>query len=92
MFKRFALRPILLPRWTYLVLTILLLLLPIQKLQLDGAVRARVAVITGLAVLGYFVLVYFFSSIRPLTRTTSGASRDVILLSHSRWRRCSLPR
>jgi uncharacterized membrane protein len=49
---------ILLPRWTYLVLTILLLLVPIQKLQLDGAVRAHVAVITGLAVLGYFVLVY----------------------------------
>jgi hypothetical protein len=42
---------ILLPLWTYLVLTVLLLA-PIQKLQLDGAVRARVAVITGLVVLG----------------------------------------
>jgi len=40
------------------VLTVLLLLVPIQKLQLDGAARARVALITGLAVLGYFVLVY----------------------------------
>ena len=76
------------------MLTVLLLLVPIQKLQLDGAARARVALITGLAVLGYFVLVYliFFLSIRPLTRTTSGASKDVILLSHSRWRPYSLPR
>jgi uncharacterized membrane protein len=59
---------ILLPRWTYLVLTILLLLVPIQKLQLDGAVRARVAVITGLTVLGYFVLVYliFFLVYTPI--------------------------
>ena len=40
------------------MLTVLLLLVPIQKLQLDGAARARVALITGLAVLGYFVLVY----------------------------------
>jgi len=59
---------ILLPRWTYLVLTVLLLLVPIQKLQLDGAVRARVAVMTGLAVLGYFVLVYliFFLVYTPI--------------------------
>jgi uncharacterized membrane protein len=59
---------ILLPLWTYLVLTILLLLVPIQKLQLDGAVRARVVVITGLAVLGYFVLVYliFFLVYTPI--------------------------
>ena len=49
---------ILLPRWIYVGLSALLLLVPIQKLQMDGAVRARVAVITGLAVLGYFVLVY----------------------------------
>jgi uncharacterized membrane protein len=59
---------ILLPRWTYLVLTVLLLLVPIQKLQLDGAVRARAAVMTGLAVLGYFVLVYliFFLVYTPI--------------------------
>jgi uncharacterized membrane protein len=59
---------ILLPRWTYLVLTVLLLLVPIQKLQLDGAVCARVAVMTGLAVLGYFVLVYliFFLVSTPI--------------------------
>src|SRR3979490_1571596 len=36
--------------WTYLVLTVLLLLMPLQKLPLDGATRARVAVTTGLAV------------------------------------------
>jgi hypothetical protein len=50
------------------LLTVLLLLVPIQKLQLDGAVRARVAVMTGLAVLGYFVLVYliFFLVYTPI--------------------------
>src|SRR5882757_1166519 len=39
-----------LPPWTYLVLTVLLLLAPLQKLPLDGATRARVAIMTGLAV------------------------------------------
>ena len=50
------------------MLTVLLLLVPIQKLQLDGAARARVALITGLAVLGYFVLVYliFFLVYTPI--------------------------
>jgi uncharacterized membrane protein len=59
---------ILLPRWVYLVLTVLLILVPIQKLQMDGEVRARVAVITGLGVLGYFVLVYliFFLVYTPI--------------------------
>lgn len=59
---------ILLPPWTYCVLTVLLLLVPLQKLQLDGAVRARVAVISGLVVLGYIVLVYliFFLIYTPI--------------------------
>src|SRR5258708_19562178 len=43
--------------WTYIVLTALLLLVPLQKLPL-GATRARVAVVTGFAVLSYFVLVF----------------------------------
>jgi uncharacterized membrane protein len=57
-----------LPLWTYIVLTLLLMLVPAQKLQLDGATRARVMVITGLAVLGYVVAVYliFFLSYTPL--------------------------
>jgi len=59
---------ILLPPWTYLVLTALLLLVPVQKLQLDSAVRARVTVITGLVVLGYIILVYliFFLIYTPI--------------------------
>jgi uncharacterized membrane protein len=59
---------ILLPPWTYLVLTVFLLLVPVQKLQLDGAVRARVTVISGLVVLGYVVLVYliFFLVYTPI--------------------------
>ena len=50
------------------MLTVLLLLVPLQKLQLDAAVRARVAVMTGLTVLGYVVLVYliFFLTYTPL--------------------------
>jgi uncharacterized membrane protein len=59
---------ILLRPWTYLVLTVLLLLVPLQKLQLDGAVRARLIVITGLVALGYVVLVYliFFLIYTPI--------------------------
>jgi hypothetical protein len=58
-----------LPTWTYFVLTVILLLVPLQKLNLDRAARARVAVITGLAVLGYIVTVYliFFLTYTPVT-------------------------
>ena len=46
----------------------LLLLVPLQKPQLDRAVRARVTVISGLVVLGYIVLVYliFFLIYTPI--------------------------
>ena len=59
---------ILLRPWTYLMLTALLMLVPVQRLQLDGATRARVAVMTGLAALAYVVLVYliFFLTYTPL--------------------------
>jgi len=57
-----------LPPWTYLVLTVLLLLMPLQKLPVDGATRARVAVMTGLTALGYIVVVYliFFLTYTPV--------------------------
>jgi uncharacterized membrane protein len=60
---------VLLPRWTYFVLTVILLLVPLQKLNLDGAVRVHVAVITGLAVLAYIVTVYliFFLTYTPIS-------------------------
>src|SRR5438445_11401184 len=53
--------------WTYTVLTALLLLVPLQKLPLGGT-RARVAIMTGFAVLSYFVLVYlvFFLTYTPV--------------------------
>jgi predicted membrane protein DUF2142 len=53
--------------WTYIVLTALLLLVPLQKLPLGGT-RARVAIITGFAVVSYFVLVYliFFLTYTPV--------------------------
>src|SRR5438309_2097109 len=59
---------ILLPPWTYFVLTVFLLLVPLQKLDLDGVVRSRVAVLTGLGVLAYVVTVYliFFLTYTPL--------------------------
>jgi Predicted membrane protein (DUF2142) len=59
---------VLLRPWTYVVLTALLLLAPLQKLPLNGATRARVAVVTGLAVLSYIVLVYliFFLTYTPV--------------------------
>jgi uncharacterized membrane protein len=59
---------VLLQPWTYVILTLSLLLLPLQKLQLDGRTRARVMVITGLTVLGYVAFVYliFFLTYTPL--------------------------
>ncbi len=59
---------ILLRPWIYLVLTVLLLLAPLQRLQLDGGARARVAVVAGLTVLAYVALVYliFFLTYTPL--------------------------
>jgi len=58
---------IVLQPWTYIVLTALLLLAPLQKLPLGGT-RARVAIVTGFAVLSYFVLVYliFFLTYTPV--------------------------
>jgi uncharacterized membrane protein len=54
--------------WTYLMLTVLLLLMPLEKLPLDAATRARVAAMTGLTALSYVVLVYliFFLTYTPL--------------------------
>jgi uncharacterized membrane protein len=59
---------VLLRPWTYLVLTVLLLLIPLQRLPLDGATRVRVMVITGVAVLSYVVMVYliFFLTYTPI--------------------------
>ena len=59
---------ILLPGWTYLALTVFLFLVPLQKLQVSSATRARVAVITGLVVLSYLSVVYliFFLTYTPL--------------------------
>jgi Predicted membrane protein (DUF2142) len=54
--------------WTYFVLTGFLLVVPLQSLKLDNAIRARVAIITGLAVLAYVITVYliFFLTYTPL--------------------------
>ena len=59
---------VLLPPWTYFLLTLLLLIVPLQKLNLDGALRVRVALVTGLTVLGYVATVYliFFLTYTPL--------------------------
>jgi uncharacterized membrane protein len=58
-----------LPGWVYCVLTILLLVVPLQQLNLDRTERARVAVITGLGVVAYIVTVYliFFLTYTPIT-------------------------
>ena len=52
----------------YLCLSVLLLFVAIQKLHLDGSTRRRTAVITGLVVAGYVVLVYliFFLTYTPI--------------------------
>ena len=67
-YRHLGRQDILLRPWTYFVLTVILLLVPLQKLNLAVAVRARVAVIMGLTVLGYVVAVYliFFLTYTPL--------------------------
>ena len=59
---------ILLHPWIYIVLTILLILVPLQEWQLDRATRLRVIVISGLTVVAYIVLLYliFFLTYTPL--------------------------
>src|SRR3954462_5122779 len=59
---------ILLPTWTYIALTVLLLIVPLQTLQVNGTTRARVAVISALVVLSYVILVYliFYLTYIPL--------------------------
>ena len=59
---------ILLRTWIYVVLTVCLMLVPLQIVQLEGASRARVALMTGLGVLGYVAVVYliFFLTYTPL--------------------------
>jgi hypothetical protein len=54
--------------WTYVALTILLLIVPLQKLQLGSATRVRLILISGFTALGYIVLVYliFFLTYTPL--------------------------
>jgi hypothetical protein len=55
--------------WVYFVLTILLLIVSLQRLNLDKAIRTRVTIITILGVLGYLVTVYliFFLTYTPVT-------------------------
>jgi uncharacterized membrane protein len=59
---------IMLPAWVYVLLTVLLMLVPLQKLQLSTTDRVRVTVISGLAAVGYVTLVYliFYLIYTPL--------------------------
>jgi uncharacterized membrane protein len=57
---------VLLHSWTYVILTVFLILVPLQKMQIHG--RIRVTVISGLTAAGYVVLVYliFFLTYTPV--------------------------
>jgi uncharacterized membrane protein len=71
-----------LPAWTYFLLTVFLVLVPFQRLQMDSTARLQVALTSGLTVLAYVVLVYliFFLTIRRSTSTMYAAFRDAISL------------
>ena len=58
---------ILLRPWVYVLLSVLLMLAPLQRLELGRATRSRVMIISGLTVLGYVILVYliFFLTYTP---------------------------
>jgi uncharacterized membrane protein len=59
---------IMLQPWTYVVLTVLLLFVPLQTLHLHSGLRARVAVVTGVGLVGYVITVYliFFLTYTPI--------------------------
>jgi uncharacterized membrane protein len=59
---------ILLQPWTYVLLTLCLVLLPLEKLHLDYRTRVRVLLITGVSVLAYVAFVYliFFLTYTPI--------------------------
>jgi uncharacterized membrane protein len=59
---------IVLKPWIYLVLTLMLPLVCLQKLHLSDALRTRVAVVSALTFIGYIVLVYliFFITYTPI--------------------------
>jgi uncharacterized membrane protein len=59
---------IMLQAWVYVLLTVILMLVPLQKLQLSNTDRVRVTVISGLVAVGYVILVYliFYLIYTPL--------------------------
>jgi hypothetical protein len=59
---------IVLQAWSYVVLTVLLLCVSLETLNLHGGLRARVAITTGVALVGYVILVYliFFLTYTPV--------------------------
>jgi uncharacterized membrane protein len=64
----FGWQDVMLQPWVYVILTIFLLLAPLEKLHLSNANRARVTVISGVVALGYVTLVYliFYLIYTPL--------------------------
>ena len=59
---------ILLPPWTYLVLTVAMLIVPLERLALSSTERARVALIAGVTALAYISIVYliFYLTYTPV--------------------------
>jgi uncharacterized membrane protein len=59
---------VVLPVWTYVAQTVLLVLLSLQTLDVGGALRARVAIVTAIGLVGYVITVYliFFLTYTPL--------------------------
>ncbi len=59
---------ILLPPWIYLVLTVAMLIVPLERLALSSTERARVALIAGVTALAYISIVYliFYLTYTPV--------------------------
>jgi uncharacterized membrane protein len=51
----------LLPVWTYVALTVLLLFVSLQTFDVRGAPRTRVAIVTAIDLVGYIITVYLIS-------------------------------
>jgi hypothetical protein len=83
-----------LPVWTYVALTVLLVLMSLQTLDVYGALRTRVAIVTAIGLVGYVITVYliFFLTIPRWTSITSAASKVATSSLLCRWPRSSSPR
>jgi hypothetical protein len=85
---------VMLPVWTYVALTVLLLFVSLQTFDVRGAPRTRVAIVTAIGLVCYIITVYliFFLTYTPLDVDHVRGVKVATSSSLCRWPRSSSPR